>query len=68
MHKIMNFNFFSKIYSQWILNRAQKYQEFNGENLFESDVSLRNCREKGKRLEWTHACRHVSACVSYCQV
>jgi hypothetical protein len=34
MRKIMNFKFFSKIYSQWILNRAQKCQEFNGENRF----------------------------------
>ena len=31
--EFMNF-IFKKKYSQWILNRAQKYQEFNGENRF----------------------------------
>ena len=30
-------------------------------------VSLRNYRKKWKRLEWTHACMHVSACISCCQ-
>jgi hypothetical protein len=41
MHKILSYNtqnyefyFFSKIYSQLIFNRAQKCQEFNGENRF----------------------------------
>jgi len=35
-HSTQNYEFlfFSKRYSQQILNRAQKYQEFNGENLF----------------------------------
>ena len=35
-HSAQNYEilFFSKIYSQRILNRAQKYQEFNGENRF----------------------------------
>ena len=32
--QIYEFKFFFEKYSQWILNRAQKCQEFNGENRF----------------------------------
>jgi hypothetical protein len=34
IRKFMNFKFFQKIFLQWILNRAQKCQEVNGENRF----------------------------------
>ena len=56
----MNFKNFLKTYSQWILNRAQKYQEFNDETVLESKVSLINYREKMEEigLGYMHACMH----------
>jgi hypothetical protein len=73
MHKILSHNaqnyefFFSKIYSQWILNCVKKYQEFIGENrfligCFVEKLSWKNGRDYSGR---THAdmCEHVSATV-----
>jgi hypothetical protein len=65
MRKIMNFKFLSKIYSQWILNRVKNVRSSMVKTVFESDVSLRNCREK---MEEIRVDARIQACVSCCQV
>jgi hypothetical protein len=65
IRKIMNFNFFSKIYSQWILNCVKNVRSLMVKTVFESDVSLRNYREKVEKIK-VEAC--MKACVSMCRL
>jgi len=62
-HRAQNYDFFSKIYSQRILNRAKNIRSSTVKTVFESDVLLRNCREKREAIRVD---ARMQTCVSLC--